>query len=152
MQMTLNLNLFPSEMMDNITHAGDQFNRIHRQLQKIQNDTITDKVFNSMLHTNMLSSSSTLSTVLWTLFGISLSALLLLSCWYCNTLRRSHACLQKIRRQNKEAEAGTPLRPLRSQVSLALTPPGLKEEDEISYLARTSAVPRSFWPISFRRP
>ncbi len=139
-------------MMDNITHAGDQFNRIHRQLQKIQNDTITDKVFNSMLHTNMLSSSSTLSTVLWTLFGISLSALLLLSCWYCNTLRRSHACLQKIRRQNKEAEAGTPLRPLRSQVSLALTPPGLKEEDEISYLARTSAVPRSFWPISFRRP
>jgi hypothetical protein len=116
------------------------------------NDTITDDVFNNMLHKNMLSSSSTLSTVLWTLFGLSLSAILLLGCWYCNTLHPSHARLQKIRRQNKEAEAGTPLRPLRSHVLLASTPPGLEDEDEISYLARTSAVPRSFWPISFRRP
>ncbi len=138
--------------MDDITHADDEFNRIHRHLQKIQNDTITDKVFNSMLHNNMLSSSSTLSTVIWTLFGISLSALLLLGCWYCNTLRRSHPRLQKIRRRNKKAEAGTPLLPLRSQVALVSTPPGLEDKDEISYLARTSAVPRSFWPISFRRP
>ena len=150
MQMTLNLNLFPSEMMDDITHADDEFNKIHRHLQKIQNDTITDEVFNSMLHKNILSSSSTLSTVLWTLFGLSISAILLLGCWYCNTLRRSHARLRKIRRRNKEAEAGTPLRPLRAQVLMA--PPGLEDEDEISYLARTAAVPKSFWPISFRRP
>jgi hypothetical protein len=87
--MTLNLNLFPSEMMEDITHVDDEFNRIHRHLQQIINDTITDDVFNSMLHKNMLSSSSTLSTVLWTLFGLSLSALLLLCCWYCNTIRRS---------------------------------------------------------------
>jgi hypothetical protein len=152
MQMTLNLNLFPSEMMDDITHADDEFNKIHRHLQQIQNDTITDEVFNSMLHTNILSSSSTLSTVLWTLFGLSVSAILLLGCWYCNTLRRSHARLRKIRRRNKEAEAGTPLRPLRTQVLLAPAPPGLEDEDEISYLARTAAVPKSFWPISFRRP
>jgi hypothetical protein len=38
LQMTLNLNLFPSEMMDDITHADDEFNRIHRHLQ-IQNKT-----------------------------------------------------------------------------------------------------------------
>jgi hypothetical protein len=150
MQMTLNLNLFPSEMMEDLTHADDEFNRIHRHLERLANDTITDEVFNSMLHKNILSSSSTLSTVLWTLFGLSLSAILLLGCWYCNTLRRSHARLRKIRRRNKEAEAGTPLRPLRAQVLMA--PPGLEDEDEISYLARTSAVPRSFWPISFRRP
>jgi hypothetical protein len=147
MQMTLNLNLFPSEMMEDLTHADDEFNRIHRHLQRIINDTVTDDIFNSMLHKNMLSSSSTLSTVLWTLFGISLSALLLLGCWYCNTIRRSRACLQKIRRQNKEAEAGTPLRLLCPQA-----PPALEDEDEISYLARTAAVPRKFWPISFRRP
>jgi hypothetical protein len=152
MQMTLNLNLFPSEMMETLTHADDEFNRIHRHLERLMNDTITDDVFNGMLHKNMLSSSSTLSTVLWTLFGLSVSAILLLGCWYCNTLRRSHARLRKIRRHNKEAEAGTPLRPLRTQVLLATAPPGLEEEDEISYLARTSAVPRSFWPISFRRP
>jgi hypothetical protein len=150
MQMTLNLNLFPSEMMEDLNHADDEFNRIHRHLERLANDTITDEVFNSMLHKNILSSSSTLSTVLWTLFGLSLSAILLLGCWYCNTLRRSHARLRKIRRRNKEAEAGTPLRPLRAQVLMA--PPGLEDEDEISYLARTSAVPRSFWPISFRRP
>jgi hypothetical protein len=147
MQMTLNLNLFPSEMMEDLTHADDEFNRIHRHLQRIVNDIITDNVFNSMLHKNMLSSSSTLSTVLWTLFGISLSALLLLGCWYCNTIRRSRVRLQKIRRRNKEAEAGTPLRPLRPQAL-----PALEDEDEISYLARTAAVPKSFWPISFRRP
>jgi hypothetical protein len=93
MQMTLNLNLFPSEMMENLNHADDEFNRIHRHLQRLANDTITDDVFNSMLHKNILSSSSTLSTVLWTLFGLSLSAILLLGCWYCNTLRRSHARL-----------------------------------------------------------
>jgi hypothetical protein len=150
MQMTLNLNLFPSEMMEDLNHADDEFNRIHRHLERLANDTITDEVFNSMLHKNILSSSSTLSTVLWTLFGLSLSAILLLGCWYCNTLRRSHARLRKIRRRNKEAEAGTPLRPLRAQVLMA--PPGLEDEDEISYLARTAAVPRSFWPISFRRP
>ena len=150
MQMTLNLNLFPSEMMETLTHADDEFNRIHRHLERLMNDTITDDVFNGMLHKNMLSSSSTLSTVLWTLFGLSVSAILLLGCWYCNTLRRSHARLRKIRRRNKEAEAGTPLRPLRAQVLMA--PPGLEDEDEISYLARTSAAPRSFWPISFRRP
>jgi hypothetical protein len=152
MQMTLNLNLFPSEMLKDITHADDEFNLIHRHLQQIVKDTITDNVFNSMLHKNMLSSSSTLSTVLWTLFGLSFSALLLLCCSYCNTIRGSHARLQKIRRQNKEAEAGTPLRPLRSQVPPASAPPGLEDEDEISYLARTAAVPRLFWPMSFRRP
>ncbi len=147
MQMTLNLNLFPSKMMEDLTHADDEFNRIHQHLQRIVNDTITDHVFNNMLHKNMLSSSSTLSIVLWTLFGISLSALLLLGCWYCNTIRRSRARLQKIGRRNKEAKAGTPLCPLRPQV-----PPALEDEDEISYLARTTAVPKSFWPISFRRP
>jgi len=112
MQMTLNLILFPSEMMDNITHADDEFNRIHRHLQQIQNNTITDEVFNSMLHKNMLSSSTTLSTVLWTIFGISVSALMLLGCWYCNTLHQSCSRLQRICRCNKEAEAGTPLPPL----------------------------------------
>jgi hypothetical protein len=147
MQMTLNLNLFPSEMMEDLTHADDEFNRIHRHLQRIINDTVTDNVFNSMLRKNLLSSSSTLSTVLWTLFGLSLSALLLLCCWYCNTIRRSRARLQKIRRRNKEAKAGTPLHPLCCQSPLALV-----DEDEISYLARTAAVPKSFWPISFSKP
>ncbi len=147
MQMTLNLNLFSSEMREDLTHADDKFNQIHRHLQRIINDTVTDDVFNSMLHKNMLSSSSTLSTVLWTLFGLSLSALLLLCCWYCNTIRQNRARLQKICHHNKEAEAGTPLRPLRSQA-----PPALEDEDEISYLARTAAVPELFWPISFRRP
>jgi len=147
MQMTLNLNLFPSEMMEDLTHADDELNRIHQHLQRIKNDTETDDVFNSVLHKNMLSSSSTLSIVLWTLFGLSLSALLLLGCWYCNTIFWNCARLQQIRRHNKEAEAGTPLYPLRPQV-----PPALEDEDEISYLARTAAVPKSFWPISFRRP
>jgi hypothetical protein len=50
MQMTLNLNLFPSEMMEDLTHADDKFNRIHQNLQRIINDTVTDDVFNSMLH------------------------------------------------------------------------------------------------------
>ena len=50
MQMTLNLNLFPSEMMEDLNHADDEFNRIHRHLERLANDTITDEVFNSMLH------------------------------------------------------------------------------------------------------
>jgi hypothetical protein len=35
MQMTLNLNLFPSEMMEDLTHADDEFNRIHRHLERL---------------------------------------------------------------------------------------------------------------------
>jgi hypothetical protein len=96
MQMTLNLNLFPSEMMEDITHVDDEFNQIHRH--------------------------------------------------------NPSELLQKIRRRNKEAEAGTPLRPLRSQAPPASAPLALEDEEEIFYLARTAAVPRSFWPISFRRP
>jgi len=145
MQMTLNLNLFPSEMMSDLKHADDEFNRLHRHIQKLINDTVTDDEFNNMLH-NSVFSSSTLSTVLWTLFAISVSALSLLGLWYCLTLRRNRARLQQLRRRNKEAATGTPLRPIRT------APPAEEDEDEIAYLARTNAVAKAFWPISFRRP
>jgi hypothetical protein len=105
-------------MMEDLTNADDKFNKIHKHLQKIPNNTITDHLFNSMLHKNILSSSSTLSAVLWTIFVISLSALLLLGCWYCNTLCRSHARLWQICHCNKEPEAGTPLCPLYSNAPL----------------------------------
>jgi len=95
-----------------------------------------------MLHKNILSSSSTISTVLWTIFVISLSALLHLGCWYCNTLCRSHARLRQICHCNKEPEAGTPLHPLYSN-----SPPALDIKDEISYLARSMAVLKSLWSI-----
>jgi hypothetical protein len=74
MQKTLNLNLFPSEMIKDLTHVDDEFNKIHQHLQNIQKDTITDDIFNSMLYKNMLSSSSTLSPVFWNIFAISVSA------------------------------------------------------------------------------
>jgi hypothetical protein len=132
MQMTLNLNLFPSEMIKDLTHVDDEFNKIHQHLQKIQKDTITDDIFNSMLIKNMLSSSSTLSPVLWTIFAISVSALPLLWCWYCNTLCQSRSCLRQICYCNKEAESSTPLHPLCPLHPNTIAPlPALDDEDKI---------------------
>ena len=147
MKMTLNLNLFPSEMMTALKHTDDEFNKLQNSIHKLQNDTMTDAQFDKMINKTVFS-LSTFGIILWTIFGLSLSAIFLFFCWYCTTVRRNRARLQRIRRQNKEAEAGTPLRPLRRTHPLD----DEEEEDEISYLARTGTVSKSFWPISFRRP
>jgi len=111
LQMTLNHNLFPSEMMTDLNHTDYKFIRIHLNLQPLQNDTVTNDKFDDMPHKNNIS-FATLSTLLWTLFSISVLALMLLGCWYCNTLRWSHARLRQICHRNKEAEADTPLCPI----------------------------------------
>jgi hypothetical protein len=70
LQMTLNHNLFPSEMMTDLNHTDYKFIRIHLNLQPLQNDTVTNDKFDDMPHKNNIS-SATLSTLLWTLFSIS---------------------------------------------------------------------------------
>ena len=148
MKMILNMNLFPSDMLNSIRHVDDEFNRIKISIDRIQNDTMTDAQFDKILYTK-ITSVSTLSIILWTTLGLTILGLSCLGCWYLNSCRRDQARLRQIRRRNKEAEAGTPLVPLHPTA-----PPKYDEdEDEITFLARTTDAPTtttSCWGSSRR--
>jgi hypothetical protein len=89
MQMILNLNLFPSEKMDDSKQANNKFNHIHKHIERLHNETVNGDKFDKMIHRSIFS-VSTLSIVLGTIFGMSDSALFLFCWWYCNTLQQIH--------------------------------------------------------------
>ncbi|MGV1013306.1 MAG: hypothetical protein ACOYBS_12785, partial [Flavobacterium sp.] len=133
MKMTLDMTIFPSEMVANLIHSDDELNQLKGSLLKLQKLNISDEVFSELLK-NHLSSSSPTSIVIWIIVCLCISGTTFGICWYCNILRQRRARRTPFRPNNKltREEVGTPLRPLR--------PAPHDDEDEISYIARTGRV------------
>ena len=133
MFMTLDTNIFPSEMMNAIEHADDEMNQIKISIDQIKKNFTSDEIFNQMLISN-LSTPNTVSIVLWTLSTLSFLGYLIFFCWYCNALRyRRSSNRRNRRRKQTDEEAGIPL----NQVD---APVRFDDEDEISFIARTGHV------------
>jgi len=132
MHMTLDLNIFPSEMIHSARHVDDELNLMKTSIASLHNLTTSDEVFANLL-TSHLTSITPVSIILWTLAAVTFSGFVFFVCWYCNTLRHRRAVLRARRRSHRpDVEAGLPLhhRP----------PPSDDDEDEISYIARTGMV------------
>jgi hypothetical protein len=139
MFLTLNTNIFPSEMMNAIGHADDEMNLIKISLEQIKKNFTSDEIFNNMLISN-LSTPNTTSIVLWTLAALSFLGYFLFFCWYCNALRYRRSTNRRTRRRTqKDEEAGIPLQQAEPAVRF-------ENEDEISFIARTGQVPASSLP------
>jgi hypothetical protein len=129
MHMTLDLNLFPSEMIQAASHTDNEMNLMKTSMASIHNLTTSEEAFANLL-TSHLTSFSPVSIILWTLAALTFSGYVFFVCWYCNVLRNRRAALRRHRNGQSDVEAGSPLHPL----------PPLEDEDEISYIARTGTV------------
>ena len=129
MHMTLDLNLFPSEMIQAASHTDNEMNLMKTSMASIHNLTTSEEAFANLL-TSHLTSFSPVSIILWTLAALTFSGYVFFVCWYCNVLRNRRAALHRRRNGQSDVEAGSPLHPL----------PPLEDEDEISYIARTGTV------------
>ena len=135
MFMTLDTNIFPSEMLKSVEHADDEMNLMKISIKDLQNQTTSDKLFAEMLQTH-LTSINPVSIVLWTLTALAFAGYSIFFCWYCNALRHRRSDRRNRRRSRRhDAEAGIPLQHVEP---LALAD---NDEDEISYIARTGHVP-----------
>jgi phosphopantetheine adenylyltransferase len=133
MFMTLDTNIFPSEMMNSIEHADDEMNSIKQSLKSLANMTTSDEIFNNMLVTH-LTAPNPVSILLWTITAFSFAGYTFFFCWYCNALRHRRAALRRRRRNlDDDAETGIPLTDVDS-------PERLDGEDEIAFIARTGIV------------
>jgi hypothetical protein len=131
MFMTLDTDIFPSEMMKSIEHADDEMNQIKISIDQIKKNFTSDEIFHSMLMSN-LSTPNTVSIVLWTLSALSFLGYFIFFCWYCNALRYRRSSNRRNRRRNRtDEEAGIPLQQVEPAVRF-------ENEDEISFIARTS--------------
>lgn len=136
MFMTLDTNIFPSEMLNSASHADDEMNLLKNSIKSLQNQSTSDQMFAQMLKSH-LTSMNPVSIVLWTLTALSFAGYLFFFCWYCNALRHRRSARRARRRSRREdTEAGVPLQRLDHA-----TPAATTDEDEISYIARTGRVP-----------
>jgi hypothetical protein len=146
MFMTLDTNLFPSEMLHSVEHADDEMNLMKSSIQTLHNLTTSDELFAHMLQ-NHLTSPNPISIVLWTLTALAFAGYSIFFCWYCNALRHRRAARRSLRRsQDADAEAGIPLQHVDPPT------PASDTEDEISYIARTGHVPGTKPRLSIRTP
>jgi hypothetical protein len=137
MFMTLNTDLFPSEMMSSIHHADNEMNEMKDSIQYLKNQTTSDEIFQNML-VSSLSSVNPISIVLWTLAALSFAGYLFFFCWYCNALRHRRSSNRRLRHRNRrdDNEVGLPLNDIEH-------PAPMDGEDEIAYIARTGNVRHS---------
>jgi len=146
MFMTLDTNLFPSEMIHSIEHADDEMNLMKNSIQTLHNLTTSDELFAQMLQ-NHLTSPNPISIVLWTLTALAFAGYSIFFCWYCNALRHRRAARRSLHHpQDDDAEAGIPLQHMDPPA------PASDTEDEISYIARTGHVPGTKPRLSIRTP
>ena len=127
--MTLDLNLFPSEMLQSARHIDNEMNLMKTSMASIHNLTTSEEAFAQLL-TSHLTSVSPVSIILWTLAALTFSGYVFFVFWYCNALRHRRAAQRRRHARQSDVESGDPLHPL----------PHLEDEDEISYIARTGTV------------
>jgi hypothetical protein len=80
-QWTFNPLILPSETLQNAAHLDDELNHLKSTIKILQNNTISDEQFTSILNDN-LSQTSPFSALLWVTFSIAIASVAFTCCWF----------------------------------------------------------------------